>query len=492
MTNSLQKRVGIGIMVMCFWAATVLASVPAPELPDPGKAPLSKQQQEQLGMQATAEVYKQMPVLPDNSPQTQYIRKIGQRLVSVIPPQYSWPYEFHVVQQKEINAFALPGGQMFVNVGTITAADNEAQLAGVMAHEMSHVYMQHSAKQMEKAQWTQGLAGLAGAILGGSGSLWAGLARAGIQIGAGTIMMKYSRTDEAQADAVGAIILYKAGYNPMAMADFFKKLAAQGGNGPQFLSDHPNPGNREAAIQKEIANWPTKNFTTNTPAFNTAKQQAMKVTAYDAQQIAAGAKSGQWAQQNQRNGAVPKNVPMSNTGQNAGSAQMGNVSLGQVQPSGNFKSLNVGGISMEYPDNWNVKQDQQGGALTIAPQAGVSGNSIAYGVQLNGANPPQGQQMNLDQMTSELVSNIIQGNPGTKAVGSPQPINVNGVSGRSVELLGQSPIQSNGQPLQERDWLVTVPRSDGSMVYAVFVAPQKDFDHLRPTFQTMLKSLRVQ
>lgn len=143
-----------------------LAQTGVPELPNPGTTRISREQQQQLGSQAAAEVYKQMPMLPDNSPETQYVRQLGQRLAATIPLEYSWPFEFHVVAQKEINAFALPGGEMFVNIGTITAATNEAELAGVMAHEMSHVYMQHSAKQMEKAQLTQGLAGLAGAILG--------------------------------------------------------------------------------------------------------------------------------------------------------------------------------------------------------------------------------------------------------------------------------------------------------------------------------------
>lgn len=143
-----------------------LAQTGVPELPNPGTTRISREQQQQLGSQAAAEVYKQMPMLPDNSPETQYVRQLGQRLAATIPPEYSWPFRFHVVAQKEINAFALPGGEMFVNIGTITAATNEAELAGVMAHEMSHVYMQHSAKQMEKAQLTQGLAGLAGAILG--------------------------------------------------------------------------------------------------------------------------------------------------------------------------------------------------------------------------------------------------------------------------------------------------------------------------------------
>jgi predicted Zn-dependent protease len=143
-----------------------------------------------------------------------------------------------VVAQKEINAFALPGGPMFVNVGTIAAADNAAELAGVMAHEMAHVYMQHSAKQQEKASLIGDLAGVAGAIAGSQGGTWGTLAQSGIQFGAGTLILKYSRGDEAQADAVGAIILWKAGYNPIALAEFFEKLAAKGGTGPQFLSEN--------------------------------------------------------------------------------------------------------------------------------------------------------------------------------------------------------------------------------------------------------------
>jgi predicted Zn-dependent protease len=284
------------------------AVVQAPQLPNPGKAPLSRDQQFKLGLQAASAVYQQMPVLPDSSPETQYIRKLGQKLAATIPPQYSWPFEFHTIPQKEINAFALPGGPMFVNLGTITAAANEAELAGVMGHEMSHVYMQHSAKQAGKAQTTAEIAGLAGAIFGGKG-VWGSLAQAGIHFGAQGLILKYSRTDEAQADAVGAIILYKAGYNPRALADFFQKLAAPGSAGPQFLSDHPNPGNRELAIQKEVASWPPKTYITSDPAFDAARQQAMGVRAYSAQEIAQGAKSGEWARLNRRNGAVFKPPP---------------------------------------------------------------------------------------------------------------------------------------------------------------------------------------
>src|SRR3990172_5235842 len=251
------------ILPLLLAAALVLAGQtfavgPAPELPDPGQPRMSRDQQRQLGLQVAAQVYQQMPVLPDSSPETQYIQALGKRLVATIPASTSWPFQFHVIQQKEINAFALPGGPMFVNLGTITAAKNEAELAGVMAHEIGHVYMQHSAKQQDKGSLLGGLAGIAGAAAGALGGTAGTLAQAGIQIGAGTLMLKYSRGDESQADTVGAIILWKAGLNPVALADFFQTLAAQGDSGPQFLSDHPNPGNRKTAIQNQIKEWPPK------------------------------------------------------------------------------------------------------------------------------------------------------------------------------------------------------------------------------------------
>lgn len=278
-----------------------------PDLPNPGSPKaMSKQQQEQFGLKAMAQVYEQFPVLPDSDPLARYVQRLGRRLVSVIPQQYSWPYQFHVIPEKEINAFALPGGPMFINVGAIQAASNEAELAGVMAHEMSHVYMQHTAKSIPKQEFTQMFTGILGAVLPGTGV--GNLARAGLQIGAGTILMKYSRTDEAQADAVGAIIMYRAGYNPHALADFFRKLEAQGGSGPQFLSDHPNPGNREQAISNEVRNWPQKNYIAGSNDFAQARQLASGARTYTAQQIAAGAKQGVWARQNQENGAVPRSI----------------------------------------------------------------------------------------------------------------------------------------------------------------------------------------
>jgi hypothetical protein len=321
------------------------------------------------------------------------------------------------------------------------------------------------------------------------------LAATGIQIGAGTIIMKYSRTDEAQADAVGAIIMYKAGYNPQAMADFFQKLAAEGGSGPQFLSDHPNPGNREQAIQKEIANWPPKQYNTNNAQFDRVRQEAEKVKSYTAQQIADGAKSGDWASLNQRNGAVfrpPAGVAVSEqaSASGAGSTASGPVSLDSVLPSSRMVSANLGPLTISHPENWETYSPGKGGGdIFIAPRAGVVGNGFGYGVAIKAVQPRQG--VSLDQLTSDLVRDFEGGGSGMRTVGSPQPITVNGVQGRSAVLESTSPFpNSQGQQQPERDWLVTFPRSDGLVFALVFVAPQAQFDRFRPAYESMLKSVR--
>ncbi|HYH01022.1 MAG TPA: M48 family metallopeptidase [Terriglobales bacterium] len=491
--RSIAARMLTVILMLCIaapqWA--LAAQGTAPSLPNPGDTGVSKEEQQQIGLQAMAEVYKQMPVLPDSSPETQYIQRLGKKLAAVIPPEYSWPFQFHVIPQKEINAFALPGGPMFVNTGTLTAAENEAELAGVMAHEMAHVYMQHSIKQAKKGAITQGLAGLLGGILGNVGGVVGGLAQAGVQIGGGMVMMKYSRGDETEADTVGAIILYKAGYNPKSMADFFQKLEQQGGRGgPQLLSSHPNPGNRMQEIQKKVSNWPSKNYQKSSSGFQSAKQHAQTIKTYTAQEIAAGAKSGEWARMNQQNGSVPKNLPASQTGEaQAGNATLSNVTYQQVRPSGRFTEAQNQLFSISYPDNWRTYNDSNGGGLTIAPEAGVGQSGVAYGVVIGGTQVQS--STSLDQAVQNLVSGLQQSNPGLSASGSPQKITVNGVQGRAVDLIGESPVLKNGRPERERDWLVALPAGQNQLIYMVFVAPESSYSQIRPTYQQMLRSLRL-
>jgi len=470
-----------------------------PEFPNPGNAHMSRDKQRALGLQVAAQVYQQMPVLPDNSPETQYIRQLGQKLVATIPPEHSWPFDFHVVAQKEINAFALPGGPMFVNIGTITAAANEAELAGVMAHEMSHVYMQHSAKQASKAQTTGLLAGIAEAAMGATvGGTIGQLGAEGIQMGAQGLMLKYSRTDEAQADAVGAMILYKAGYDPQALANFFKTLELQGGKTPpQWLSDHPNPGNREQAIEKEIRGWPPENYASNSAAFQKVRQHAIGIKAYTGEEIAQGAKAGQWSAMNKKNGATfnPASANALNTSASApvpsSSPHAPSVSIESVLPSQRMRAADLGPMKIEYPENWQVMMPKkQGRFVAIAPPAGITTNGVGYGVLLNGVAPSKGEPMSIDDVTRELVKDMEQ-NEALQPTGDAQPITVAGVEGRSVALHSVSPISSaNGQPQRERDWLVSVPQHDGSVIFLVFVAPQSEFDRFQPTYEKMLKSIR--
>jgi Zn-dependent protease with chaperone function len=496
------------------FATQAYAQSAAPTFPDPGKTSMSKENQRALGMQAAAQVYQQMPVLPDSSPETIYIRQIGQKLVATIPQENSWPFEFHVVPQKEINAFALPGGQMFVNVGTITAARNEAELAGVMGHEMAHVYMQHSAKQAGKAETTNTLAGLASLVLGSTvgqkaGGLVGQLGQMGIQMGAEGMMMKYSRTDESQADAVGAVVLYKAGYNPQGMADFFQMMASQGGQAPpQFFSDHPNSKNRQEAIQKEIANWPKADYASDSPDFSSVHEHAMQVKAYTAQEIDQGAKSGQWASMNQRNGASlnasaagsratgpgPRPTSASSFPTRAeleAARAPASAALQSVLPSQQMVVADLGPMKIRRPDNWPVTlPEQQGQFVTIAPKAGITSAGVGYGVLLNGT-PAPAQRMSIDEMNDQMIK-VLQQNNQLQQLDKPAAVMIGGIEGRSTLFDSASPIpDASGQPQKERDWLVTVPVKDGSMIFMIFVATEADFGRFQPTFDAMAKSVQL-
>ena len=321
------------------------------------------------------------------------------------------------------------------------------------------------------------------------------LGQTGVQMGAGMLMMKYSRSDEAQADAVGAIILYRAGYNPQALADFFKTLEAQGGTGPQFLSDHPNPGNRHDAIQKEIQGWPAEQYRTDSAAFAKVREQAEGLKAYSAEEIAQGAKSGQWDSLNRKNGAalkVPAGMNVAETAQaNQGGGTAGTVSVNDVMPSSKFLLADLGPLKISRPENWDVIPPQEKGqSLTIAPRAGVVSNGVGYGVVVNGVSPKD-QQMTIDQVTDEIVRALQSGSSDMQTVGKATEVKVAGVRGRTVNMQSTSPFpDAKGQAQKERDKLVTIPRQDGSVIFLVFVAPESDYERLSPTFEKMLQSVQ--
>jgi beta-barrel assembly-enhancing protease len=246
---------------LAFFVFTVLPGLA--QLPQfrPGFNLFSKEQDVQLGKEAAGEIEKRVEVV-DIKDLTAYIAEIANKLAAQ-PQADKYPYTFKVVNDRSINAFALPGGTAFVHTGLIAAVDNESQLACVLAHEIVHVALRHGTNQATKANLIQLPALLASKSVG-TGMLGQ-LSQVGIELGANSVLLKFSRTAETQADLLGAQIAAEAGYNPSEMARFFEKLEAAGvDRGPQFLADHPNPGNRIKAIQDMIQYLPQKRYDAET------------------------------------------------------------------------------------------------------------------------------------------------------------------------------------------------------------------------------------
>ena len=264
--RTLKSAVIIGLLTTTLWAQ-------GPSRFHPGFNLFSKQQDVQLGQEAANQVRQKMHVINDPV-LTDYVNRVGKRLASSQEARDSgFPFTFEVVADPSINAFALPGGPMFINTGLLKAVDSEAELAGVMGHEMSHVILRHGTNQASKAQLFQIPAALAG--VAGGGSMLGQLAQVGVGLGANGVLLKFSRNAESQADLMGSHMMAESGYNPMELARFFEALEGKNGNrGMQFFSDHPNPGNRERAIEEEVDRMGgSRNYSYQTGGFQRMKQE---------------------------------------------------------------------------------------------------------------------------------------------------------------------------------------------------------------------------
>jgi beta-barrel assembly-enhancing protease len=251
------RKVAVAVAVLAL-ACPTWAEVKDPK---PGFNLFSRDQDVQIGREGAAEVEKQFKIV-DDAQLSSYIKNLGEQLVKS-KRAGQFPYSFKVVVDESINAFALPGGPMYIHTGLITAADNEAQLAGVMAHEISHVALRHGTNQASK----QNLIALPAALAAnsGGGGMLGSLTKLGLGIGANSVLMRFSRGAESQADYNGALILSDAGYNPIEMARFFEKLEGERGRRSgieRFFSSHPNPGNRMAALMQLSRELPRKNYVT--------------------------------------------------------------------------------------------------------------------------------------------------------------------------------------------------------------------------------------
>lgn len=470
--RSIVKTKPTFLVILLYLLATAGVVTPAYArfvLPPPCRNAFTPGREIVEGKKAAADIYKTMPMLPDSSPVTQYIQQLGAKLVQYAPG-YQWPYSFHVVNEADINAFALPGGPVFVNLGTIQAAETEAQLAGVMAHEISHVVMRHATcnltKQQGQAQWWA-LGQLAANIFipGAGGEL----AAEGVGAVAGMTFLKMGRDAEKQADLLGVNILYDAGYDPRGLPQFFEVIQGKyGSGGAQFLSDHPNPGNRTEYVNAEIETLPPReHWVKTTPEFQKIKKLVSRLHAYSAKEIANGAWKGRGA-----------HTPAADT------------QPVQFQPSGRWTALDGSWFSVQYPENWQAS-DKAGAGATIAPPHGLAAtdtdnSAVIYGVMIDDFHPQHGA--GLATATQQLIETLQQHNRGLKAVTGIDDVRVNQRDGKSVEFVNQG-ASASGE--DERDWLVTVARDDNSLSYLIFVAPQKDFEALRPTFEQILRTFRV-
>jgi predicted Zn-dependent protease len=240
----------IALVLMCACAARQ----PGDPL-QPGFNLYSVQDDIEIGRQVSASAEEDLDIVDDPALQT-YVSELGRRLASDARTG-PYPYTFKLIRDPSINAFALPGGPIYIHSGLIEAAANEAQLAGVIAHEISHVVMRHGTTQATRASLVQIPALLASGALGDS-STGAQLGQLGLSVGLSSVLLSYSRNAEREADALGARLMSEAGYDPVEMAAFFETLQASGGaRGPEFLSSHPSPGNRIDAVRAEIATFPS-------------------------------------------------------------------------------------------------------------------------------------------------------------------------------------------------------------------------------------------
>jgi beta-barrel assembly-enhancing protease len=217
----------------------------------PGFNFFSAEQDVAIGRDVSRDAERKLKLVHD-ADVTSYISGLGSRLASRAPGE-RYPYQFKLVNDKAINAFALPGGFLYINRGIFENANNEGQLAGVIAHEIAHVALRHGTNQMSKAYAAQAPLAILGGLLG-SDSIGAILARTGASFAANSVLLKFSRDAEREADLMGTQILYDSGYDPRAMAQFFQKLEAESGSrGSEFFSSHPNPGNRVGSVNQEIS-----------------------------------------------------------------------------------------------------------------------------------------------------------------------------------------------------------------------------------------------
>lgn len=250
-------RLAIGLLFALFGLVSYCGSTTEnPITGEQQRVQLSPQQEVQLGLQSRQEMAAQHGGLfPDQALQ-QYVDQVGANIVQrSVAGQSPYPFEFHLLRDPQtINAFALPGGQVFVTAALLARLSSEAQLAGVLGHEVGHVIGRHGAEHLAKQQLGQSLVtaiGVAASDSPDGGRQAAILAQAVNQM----VSLRYGRQDELESDRLGFRFITEAGYNPTGEVELMQILgeASRGARQPEFFSTHPDPGNRVQRLQALIA-----------------------------------------------------------------------------------------------------------------------------------------------------------------------------------------------------------------------------------------------
>jgi Zn-dependent protease with chaperone function len=420
----------------------------------------------ELGQKAAAEARQQMPVMRDDAV-TSYVEEIGRRLTAAVRPdlRHGIRYTFEVINVREINAFALPGGRCF-NRGMIEAANTEGEVAGVMAHELSHVVLRHGTAQASKATKYE-VGQVAGAVLGAIiGGGWGQVISQGTQFGLGAAFMRFSREFERQADLEGSHIMAQAGYEPREMANMFKTIEKQGGSGgPQWLSDHPNPGDRYDYITKEAQLLRVENPIRDTRGFEQVRAHLPQLS------------------------PAPTTEQAMKTGRTTGtSGRTAPTPTGRVEPpSTSFRTYNEGNLfQVSVPANW--QEIQSNSSVTFAP-SGAYGQANGQTVFTHGVEFGMGrnESHDLQTATDELIQSLAGGNPSLSRASGSQRVTVANQRGLRTVLKNRSEVTGQDEAIQ----LVTTQMQDGNLFYAIGVAPGNEFPDYQRVFDRIVGSLQL-
>lgn len=444
----------------------------------PGFNLFSPEQDVEIGRQSAAEVEKQMPLLRNEKIQA-YIQNVGKRLAeNTTGPNF--PYQFKVVDVADVNAFALPGGFMYVNRGLIEAAETEAELAGVMAHEISHVALRHGTNQASKAYMGQAGLGILGSLLGGGGGATSDIIAAVGGFGLNATFLKFSRDAEKQADLMGTQILARAGYDPFAMAKFFQTLREIQGKDPSkmevFFSSHPAPDDRSQYVAKEIEQLSVRP-TGPVGDFQEIKNLLSRLPkARTMNEIASGKPAG--------------------SDQPKGQDQSGDLTIDPPSKRRLGYEPNNGTYRIWYPANWEVIEASDGNGATFLPEGGVKGDHVVYGVIINQmdyddrnrTNGPFAGRNYLERATNALIDSIRKNNnylnPRSDSIRQTR------VAGRNALLMQLSGI-SPSTGTKEIVAIQTLSIQDRSILYCLYISQEEGTKEILPVFQDIANSLQI-